>query len=197
MQTELVGHDDRIQASQERARQLDETNAQHNVGISARNERDGTSIPLRPSVPTPDGVVFGFNASAVIDELADESEEFDPFSFTFVMARIKVLSEQTAAPLDLASWYSVGYRGLSMNAVHPTATVFARYIQNDTTVWRVNPMSAAATGPELLRGMTFLVLLAAEKAMEFLGLDESWFGGHVAAIDAAITAADAGPTTTS
>lgn len=191
MQSELDRHDAGVGKLRDNVKAHNSANERNNEGIAARNKREGTEIPLRPILPIPDGVLFEFDANAIIQELADDGEKVEGFSMTYVMERVRVLTAATACPLDFANWYSLGYRGLSMNAVHPTATALARYVQDDGLVWKVNFASGPPINDGLLHAAIFLTLLAAERAAEFMGVDATWFSSQVSEMDAAANAPSA------
>ena len=175
-QVELGQHDAAVKREWKRIDTENRRRQHTNAAILAKNEGEGTTIPLRPLLAKPYAVLMDFDQADLISSLIgdDEEDSLEHFSMSAVVGRIKALTSGTKDALNLSNVYSGGYRILSLYAAHPSATLLARYADLSGPTWSVRQEPIPPpTG--MLHHTLFMALLVAERAAQFFEEDSSWF----------------------
>ncbi len=175
-QLELGRHDAAVRREWKRIETENERRKRDNAAIRAKNEREGTTIPLRPMLAKPYAVLMEFDQADLISSLIgdDDEESLEDFSMSAVVGRIKALTSGTRDPLNLSNVYSGGYRILSLYAAHPSAMLLARYADLSGPTWSVRQEPIPPPSGTLHHTL-FMALLVAERAAQFFGVNASWF----------------------
>jgi hypothetical protein len=176
MQRELDDHDARVRAERDRIAALNLKREEQNRGIEARNQREDSAIALRPEASVPVGVTFDVDFRAGISELERDQVAPVDFSYREVPARLlTVTRDHEAGEIDLFRYYSLGYRGLSMSAAHPTSNALGRYVDQQGAFMKIKPVPDPFEDEGVLRFAVISGLIVAERVLEVFGADASWF----------------------
>lgn len=148
-----------------------ETAEKDNIGITAKNQREGSNIPLRPVPPVPPrrhDVSLG--SEFLLKKVADIGDA--EITFETMAQRLGPLAK--AAGVGGGDWtelYDIVYRATSAYGAHPTWFVFESYIHPDYQMKHVRP---GAWKSEVLGYATMdavqLVAILAVQVLSKLGL---------------------------
>lgn len=144
----------------------------HNIGIAAKNEREGTDIPLRPVPPVPPrrhDVSLG--SAFLLEKVADIGDA--NITFETMAQRLGPLAK--AAGVGGGDWtelYDLAYRAASAYGAHPTWFVFESYIDPDFQMKHVRPDAwRSETLGYATMDVVQLVAILGAQVLSKLGLD--------------------------
>lgn len=168
----LVATEARNKREYEKAVAANETAEKHNTGVTAKNERERTNIPLRPVPPIPPrrhDVSLG--SDFLLTKVADLGDA--NITFETMAQRLGPLAE--AAGVGGGDWtqlYDIAYRATSAYGAHPTWFVFESYIDPDYQMKHVrpDPPKSETLGWATMDVIQLVAILGAQ-VLSKLGLD--------------------------
>lgn len=149
-----------------------------NIGITAKNQREGSNIPLRPVPPVPPrrhDVSLG--TEFLLKKVADIRDA--EISFETMAQRLGPLAK--AAGVGGGDWtvlYDIAYRATSAYGAHPTWFVFEAYIDPNYQMKHVRPYAwkSEALGYATMDVVQLVAILAVQ-VLSKLGLGVQLFRG--------------------
>jgi hypothetical protein len=168
----LVATEARNKRDYERAVAAKEAAEKHNTGIRAKNEREGTDIPLRTVPPLPPrrhDVSLG--SEFLLERVADIGDA--QITLETMAQRLGPLAK--AAGVGGGDWtelYDIAYRSTSAYGAHPTWFVFESYIDPDYRMKHVrpDPPKSEVLGHATMDVVQLVAILGAQVLSKF-GLD--------------------------
>jgi hypothetical protein len=168
----LVQTEARNKRQYEKAVAAKEAAERHNTGIKAKNESEGTGIPLRPVPPvSPRRHDVSFGSELLLNRVADIGVA--DITFEGMAQRLGPLAK--AAGVGGGDWtelYDIAYRATSAYGAHPTWFVFESYIDPDYQLKHVrpDPPKSDALGHTTMAVVQLVAMLGAQVLSKF-GLD--------------------------
>jgi len=168
----LVATEARNKRDYETAVAAKEAAEKHNTGIRAKNEREGTDIPLRTVPPLPPrrhDVSLG--SEFLLERVADIGDA--QITLETMAQRLGPLAK--AAGVGGGDWtelYDIAYRSTSAYGAHPTWFVFESYIDPDYRMKHVrpDPPKSEVLGHATMDVVQLVAILGAQVLSKF-GLD--------------------------
>jgi hypothetical protein len=176
--------DAQIRNERERVAKENERRRQHNAGIVASNERDGTSIPLRELVPEPEDIEIEMDLSRAVEQFSDVGDA--EFNIDWMASEASRLARESGEQLTVVGSviYAFAYRGLSTTGAHPTYGVLNGYLDARGMLHVQPTNSLAPFGAIMPRSGYVMTLINAHLLFGQLGVERSWFEERLAEVEA-------------